>query len=100
MIIWSSKIEIIGIEMSVNMVIMIKSTAKKKSHNNKKQVGNKRSQVGNKEGRRLETKETKSSAEMTRSQIVKGNFCLMISAHSPTHPLTPVKLFFFHHVPL
>ena len=36
------------------------------------QVGNRRSQVGNKVGRRFETKEAKSSAEMTRSKIFKG----------------------------
>ena len=54
------------------MVIMLEITAETKSQDNKNQVGNKRSQVGNKGGRRLETKETKSSAEMTRSQIFKG----------------------------
>ena len=36
------------------------------------QVGNRRSQVGNKGGNRLEKKEAKSSAEMTRRQNLKG----------------------------
>ena len=43
--------------------------------NRRSQVGNKRSQVGNKGGHRLETKEAKSSAEITRSQKqIKNNF--------------------------
>ena len=40
--------------------------------NRRSQVGNKRWQVGNKGGCRLETKETKSAAEITRSKIFKG----------------------------
>ena len=39
--------------------------------NKRLQVGNRRSQVGNKGGRRLETKEAKSSAEMTQSKYFK-----------------------------
>ena len=40
----------------------------------KSQVGNRRSQVGNKGGRRLKTKEAKSSVEITRRKNVKGKF--------------------------
>ena len=74
------------------MVIKLESTAKTKSQDNKNQFGNKRSQVGNKGGSRLETKEAKSSAEISRRQNFKGKkFKKTISAFSPG-PLPPVKL--------
>ena len=42
-------------------------TAETKPEDNKNKVGNRMSQAGNKGGRRLETKEEKSSAEITRN---------------------------------
>ena len=52
--------------------------------NRSSQVGNRRFQVGSKGSRRLETKEEKSSAEMTHSKNVKGK---LFSAT----PLAPLK---------
>ena len=55
-------------------------TAETKSQDNKNKVGNRRSQAGNKGGRRLKTKEAKSSVEITRRTNFKGNFLKTISA--------------------
>ena len=77
------------------MVIMLEITAETKSQDNKNQVGNKRLQVGNKGGRRLETKETKSLAEMTRSQIFKGEKFKNHFRPLPWPPSSPCKIIFF-----
>ena len=56
------------------MVIRLETAAETKPEDNKNKVGNRRSQVGNKGGRRLKTKEAKSSVEITRRKNVKGKF--------------------------
>ena len=77
------------------MFIMLEIKAETKSQDNKNQVGNKRSQVGNKGGRRLETKETKSSAEMTRSQILKGKKFKNYFRPLPWPPSSPCTIICF-----
>ena len=74
---------------------MLEITAETKSQDNKNQVGNKRSQIGNKGDRRLETKETKSSAEITRSQIFKGKKFKNYFHPLPWPPSSPCKIIFF-----
>ena len=62
-------------------------TAETKTEDIKNKVGNRRSQAGNKGGRRLETKETKSSAEITLRQNFKGHLKKKKFRQLPRPPL-------------